>query len=136
MKSKMTVFLSYVREDTKVAGVLRAGLSKAGFEVWDPAERLMPGDNWALQLGKALQKADAMVVLLSPAAIASAHVQREIEYALGDERFKGRLLPVVVRSVKEVPWILEKLNVLRIESDPERESRRVVAALRRMQHAA
>lgn len=88
MKSKMTVFLSYVREDTKVAGVLRAGLSKAGFEVWDPAERLMPGDNWALHLGKALQKADAMVVLLSPAAIASAHV--EIEYALGDERFKGR----------------------------------------------
>lgn len=136
MKSKMTVFLSYAREDTKVAGVLRAGLSKAGFEAWDPAERLMPGDNWALQLGKALQKADAMVVLLSPAAIASAHVQREIDYALGDERFKGRLLPVVVRSVKEIPWILEKLNLLRIESDPERESRRVVAALRRMQHAA
>jgi hypothetical protein len=56
-----------------------------------------------------------MVVLLSPAALTSAFVQREIEYALGDERFKGRLVPVVVRSVKEIPWILEKLDVLRIE---------------------
>jgi hypothetical protein len=84
MKSKMRVFLSHAREDAKVADVLRAGLSKAGFEVWHDAEQLMPGDNWALELGKALQKAQAMVVLLSPSALTSPSVQREIEYALGD----------------------------------------------------
>lgn len=136
MKSKMKVFLSHAREDATVADVLRAGLAKAGFEVWPDAQQLMPGDNWALELGKTLQKAEAMVVLLSPAALTSPYVQREIEYALGDQRFKGRLVPVVVRSVKEIPWILEKLDVLRIESDPERESRRVVEALRRIQKAA
>ena len=136
MKSKLKVFLSHAQEDAKVASVLRAGLAKAGFEVWDPAEQVKAGDNWALELGKALQKAEAMVVLLSPAALTSAFVQREIEYALGDERFKGRLVPVVVRSVKEIPWILEKLDVLRIESNPERESRRVVEVLRRIENAA
>jgi hypothetical protein len=37
-------------------------LEKGGFEVWDPAARLTPGDNWALEQGKALEDAEAMVV--------------------------------------------------------------------------
>ena len=135
MKSKMRVYVSHAHEDDNVAGVLRTLLSKAGFEVWDPAERVLPGDNWALELGKALQRAQVMVVLLSPAALASKWVQWEIEYALGDERFKGRLVPVVIRSVKEIPWILEKLDVIRIELNPERQSRRVVEAVRRIENA-
>jgi TIR domain-containing protein len=132
----LRVFLSYAERDDKPAQALRTELEKGGLEVWDPAAKLSPGDNWALELGKALQDADAMVVLLSPAALASAHVQREIDYALGEPRFKGRLIPVVVRPVKEIPWILETLHVLRIDADVERGSRRVLEALKRIQTAA
>ena len=130
------VFLSYDHKDEKLAHAIRADLQAAGFDVWDPAAKLQPGENWALEVGKALKDAEAMVVLLSPAALGSEHVKREIEYALGDVRFKGRLLPVVIRPVKEIPWILETLQVLRIEADPERGRRRVVEALRRIQTAA
>lgn len=132
----MRVYLSFAPQDAKVAAVLRTGLAQAGFEVWDATKEVLPGDNWALELGKALQRAQVMVVLLSPASLAATWVQREIEYALGDERFKGRLVPVVVRSVKEIPWILEKLDVIRIDSNPERQSERVVEAVRRIQNAA
>ena len=104
MKPKgFRVFLSYAKRDDKLAQALRAALGKGGFAVWDAASRLTPGDNWALEQGKALEDAEAMVVLLSPAALASDHVQREIDYALGEPRFKGRLIPVVVRPVKEIP---------------------------------
>jgi hypothetical protein len=130
------VFLSYAERDEKFARSIRAELEKGSFVVWDASAKITPGENWALELGKALREADAMVVLLSPAALASDHVKREIEYALGEPRFKGRLLPVVVRAVKEVPWILETLNVVRIESDPERGGRRVLEALKRIKHAA
>jgi hypothetical protein len=130
------VFLSYAQRDDKLAQALRTELEKGGFEVWDAAARLTPGDNWALEQGKALADAEAMVVLLSPAALASDHVQREIDYALGEPRFKGRLIPVVVRPVKEIPWILETLQILRIDADPERGSRRVLEALKRIQRAA
>ena len=65
-----------------------------------------------------------------------SHVKREIDYALGEPRFKRRLIPVVVRPVKEIPWILETLQVLRIDADPERGSRRVLDALKRSQTAA
>jgi hypothetical protein len=137
MKSQgFRVFLSYAQRDDKLAQALRTELEKGGFEVWDAAARLAPGDNWALEQGKALEDAKAMVVLLSPAALASDHVQREIDYALGEPRFKGRLIPVVVRPVKEIPWILETLQVLRIDADPERGSRRVLDALKRIQSAA
>jgi hypothetical protein len=132
----LRVFLSYAQRDDKLAQALRAALEKGGFQVWDPAARLTPGDNWALEQGKALDDAEAMVVLLSPAALASDYVQREIDYALGEPRFKGRLIPVVVRPVKEIPWILETLQVLKIDADPERGSRRVLEALKRIQNAA
>ncbi len=137
MKSQgLRVFLSYAKRDDKLAQALRTELEKGGFEVWDAAAKLTPGDNWALEQGKALEDAEAMVVLLSPAALASDHVQREIDYALGEPRFKGRLIPVVVRPVKEIPWILETLQILRIDADPERGSRRVLEALKRIQSAA
>jgi hypothetical protein len=136
MKPRFRVFLSHATQDEKAASALRTALGDAGFEVWDPARQLMPGSNWALEVGRAMGQADAMVVLLSPAATSSPHVQRDIEYALGDVRFKGRLLPVVVKPVKDIPWILETLDVLRIASDPSRGSRRVVEALRRIQAAA
>jgi hypothetical protein len=130
------VFLSYAHKDEKLAHAIAEDLRAAGFAVWDPIAKLQPGENWALEVGKALRDAEAMVVLLSPAALGSEHVKRDIEYALGDVRFKGRLLPVVIRPVKEIPWILETLQVLRIEADPERGRRRVVEVLRRIQTAA
>ena len=132
----LKVFLSYADRDDKLAQALRIELEKGGLEVWDPVARLTPGDNWALEQGKALQDAEAIVVLLSPAALAADHVKREIDYALGEPRFKGRLIPVVVRPVKEIPWILETLQVLRIDADLGRGSRRVLEALKRIQTAA
>jgi len=132
----MKVFLSYADRDEKIARIIRTELEKGGFQVWDPVTNLAPGDNWALELGKALKDAQAMVVLLSPAALASNNVRREIEYALGEVRLKGRLVPAVIRPVKEIPWILETLKVVRIDSDPERGSRRVAQELKRIQTAA
>ncbi len=62
----MKVFLSYSAEDREVAKDLATQLANAGLETWDPAEALFPGDNWALRIGKALEEADAMIVLVSP----------------------------------------------------------------------
>ncbi len=132
----MKVFLSYAARDARIAKIVASRLSEAGFSVWNPADQIMPGDNWALELGRALNKADAIVVLLSPAALAAPTVQREIDFALGNPRFKGRLVPVVVRPVKSIPWILETLPTFKITSDPDRASRQVVQALRRIKSAA
>src|SRR2546426_7526737 len=110
----MRVFLSYSNDDREVARKLASHLAKAGLETWDPAEALFPGDNWALRIGEALREADAMVVLISPKSVKSEQVQHEIQYALGAPHYKGRLIPVVIKPTKDMPWILKKFPTVQI----------------------
>jgi len=56
--------------------------------VWDPDAELFPGDNWHLEIGKALAAAEAMIVLMSPAAAESKMLLEEISYALGKKNSK------------------------------------------------
>lgn len=111
------VFLSHAAEDRDLVRELTAGLAAAGHEVWSPDLNLFPGDNWGLEVGKALEKADALVVLISPEAVASPWFAREIEYALGSKRFENRLLPVVVRPTDDIPWILRRFQMVTGEGD-------------------
>jgi len=103
----MSVFISHALEDQEWARELMSRLSESGIEVWDPASQVFPGDNWALKIGQALEKSNAMVVLLSPAAAKSEPVQRDVQYALGSKRFKNRLIPVMIKSTTRFPWILK-----------------------------
>ncbi len=59
-----------------------------------------------------MKSAEAMVVLLSPEAIESRWVSHEIEYALGAKRLQDRLIPVLVRPTKKIPWILRELQLI------------------------
>ncbi len=73
-----------------------------------------------------------MVVLLTPDAMRSRWVRSEIEYALGEARFRGRLIPVVVGSPEklrdeDVPWILWKLKTIRLEQANEDEGIKEIA---------
>jgi hypothetical protein len=110
------VYLSYGRADLKPAREISASLQSAGFEVWDPEREILPGSNFAASLQRALDTADAMVVLLSPDFSGSKYLRHEVEFALGNERFSGRLVPVLLRETKDYPWILEKLQMIRERS--------------------
>jgi hypothetical protein len=125
----MNVFLSYSEADRKWAEQLRSGLSEAGLEVWNPARDLVPGSNWHLELGKALERSEAMIVLLSPSAVKSSSVLAEIEYALGAAQFRGRLISVLLRPTEEVPWILHNLPFIRATKDIPETVQRITSAL-------
>jgi hypothetical protein len=123
----MNVFISHVAADQPFVSSLSKTLKRGGLKVWDRS-RLVPGSNIALEVGKALDEADAVVVVLSPEAIKSEWVRHEIEFAIGSSKFKGRLVPVLVRRTTEVPWILRELPQW-IESDDPREAGRYIVSL-------
>jgi hypothetical protein len=127
----MRVFISYTAADEGFARRLRSHLSRRGCRAWLSSEQLFPGDNWLLKTGEALQQSKAMVVLLSPDSIKSEWMRREVEYAIGDRNYKGRVFPVVVRPTDEVPWILRKFPILRANNNPAEISKRIATALRR-----
>lgn len=120
----MKVFISHAEKDGELAYRLAQKLTAAGLDVWVPADEIFPGDNWALKRGQALQKAELMVVLLTPKAISSdSNLQADVQYALGELRFKGRFLTVFVGSPNllkgNVPWILLKQPYVQAPRDTE-----------------
>lgn len=111
----MQVFISYSQLDSPLAAQVSEALKKTGLKVWDAQVNLLPGDNWAAQVGRALEESDAMVVLLTPHSISSPHVKAEMAYALGSKSYSNRLIPVAVGGREqlpkgEIPWIVRKLH--------------------------
>lgn len=125
----MKVFLSYASVDNKWASKLRERLAHAGLEVWDPNREVLPGQDWSAKISGALRASDAMVVLVSPEAAGSDSVRREIEYALGSPRYADRLIPVVIRPTRKLPWILERLQMVPLNNNIERATRAIVKRL-------
>jgi len=127
----MQVFLSYENSDNEFASALSRELEKRGLSVWLDKRNLLPGDNWSLEIGKAMAKSQAMIVLISPESMRSDKVRQEIEYALGHSSFKRRVFPVEVRPTEtdDVPWILRKFNILRGTQSPAKISSAIWNAL-------
>jgi TIR domain len=103
-------FISYTKSDREAALELFARLRAAGVDAWLDAVSLYPGDNWSLEIGKALDKSDAIVALVSVAALDSEGFRRELQYALGAKRFQNRLFTVVLepQAAEKLPWILRE----------------------------
>jgi hypothetical protein len=128
------VFLSYARADQRAAREISASLRGAGFDVWDPEREILPGSDFVASLQDALNTSDAMVVLISPDSSGSRNVEHEVGFALGAERFDGRLIPVLLRETKDYPWIFEKLPMIR-EHNPRVAARAVAVILSQPAHA-
>lgn len=107
----MQVFLSYAHRDAPLARALAADLTKRGLRVWSHEAELLPGDNVWLRNGEALKHSEAMVVFVSPEAMRSEWVQSEIDYALANRNYEGRVFPVEVRPTSSMPWIFRKFKV-------------------------
>lgn len=111
----MKVFISYSHKDEFVAEKLVDILKAAGLEAWYDKQEIMPGENWGEKIAEGLKESTAMVVLLTPDALKSSHVLWDISYALGDQAYNRRLIPVLLGSPEEFqndnfPWILKRLK--------------------------
>jgi hypothetical protein len=125
------VFLSYSQEGRHVADRIARDLTDAGIEVWYDAN-LDIGDNWTEVIFQSLQSAAAVILLLSPASIASESVKAEWEYAL---HHSARILPVRIPWTgffADVPEGLKNLQYLDLGENYELALARLVAEIRHL----
>jgi hypothetical protein len=120
----MKVFISHARKDAELALRLARRMVEAGLDVWNPDEEIVPGENWAMKLGEALESSELMVLLLTPGAFEEdSMLQRDIEYALGAKKYQDRLLTVFVGatagSPDDVPWILLRQLYVQVPRDTD-----------------
>lgn len=88
------IFISYAHEDEEFAHQLSLRLRESGRVSWQDIKNLRGGDHWQSTIDNALRGAEALVVVMSPAATKSQYVTYEWAYALG----AGVLVIPVIRK--------------------------------------
>src|ERR1044071_8447729 len=79
----LRAFLCHSSGDKEVVRLLYNRLTSDGIDTWFDDENLAPGQEWALEIFKAVRNADAVIVCLSQTSISrKGFVQKEIKYAL------------------------------------------------------
>src|SRR5262249_61206762 len=108
---RLRVFISYSRKDEDFAQDLLAGLRAAGFEPYLDKHDIAAGEDWEARLGRLIEAADTVVIVISPDAVASDRCAWEVERT---GALKKRLLPIVWRRVEEahVPPRLKQANYI------------------------
>lgn len=91
--STATLFVSHASEDAQAAADIVEEFTGAGIATWLATRDIQVGDNYAAQIYNAVVKSTHLLVLLSPASVASQHVQREVNLALDQGKV---ILPLVV----------------------------------------
>lgn len=123
------VFLTYSLKDEREAARIRDELQQYGLDVWWDAE-LPAQKNWASEVGRALKRSDSMIVLVTPHAMNSDLVRRELEHAITHENFCQRVFPVIIEPTDELPGFFSRLPVVDATKDRTRGLRKVARAIR------
>ncbi len=111
---KLLVFLSHASEDKPRVRKLCKRLRDDGFDPWLDEERLLPGQDWNLEIGQAMRASQAILLCFSKLSVAKeGYVQREYkkarEYQL--EKPEGTIFVIPVRLDDcEVPFLLRDLQ--------------------------
>lgn len=81
---KLKVFLCHSKEDKPIVRELYQRLLAEGWiDPWLDEEKLLPGHDWDMEIEKAVEAADAVIVCLSNNSVTKeGYVQRELRLAL------------------------------------------------------
>jgi TolB-like protein len=75
------VFVSYASQDAAVANSIVENLESQGLKCWMAPRDVKPGAQYADAIVRAINDANAVVLVMSASAVDSAHVAREVERA-------------------------------------------------------
>ena len=116
------VFLSHVSSDRRFASRLADELSRHRVLHWYSQRTIQGAQQWHDEIGKALARCDWFLIVLSPPAVRSAWVKRELLYALQRRRYRNRIAPLLHRRCKyeQLSWTLDSIQQIDFTNDFER----------------
>ena len=104
---QLSIFLCHSKSDKPKVRDLYQRLRAEGIDPWLDEEKLLPGQNWELEVQKAVRSSDIVIVCLSRTAINKAgYIHKEIKYALdiADQQPENTIFLIPVKFEKcEVP---------------------------------
>lgn len=98
---KLRVFLCHASQDKPAVRELYQRLLAEGWiDPWLDEEKLLPGQDWNMEIEKAVETTDAVIVCLSKNSVTKeGYVQRELRFALNlaDEKPEGTIFVIPFR---------------------------------------
>lgn len=103
----LNVFLSHAKEDSEQVAQLYENLRARGVNPWMDDENLVPGQDWKLEIERAIRESHVVIVCLSQSSVDKrGYFQKEIRIALDkyEQEPEGAIFLVPVRLEEcEVP---------------------------------
>ena len=94
------LFIAHSSHDDAFVRTLREALADHGIDGWIDSRELQGGDLLWSELQKAIEKASAFAVVVSPAALQSNWVGKELRHALAVQKERGKdKFPVIPLSL-------------------------------------
>lgn len=96
------IFISHSKEDKETAEKVVEFLEAEKLKCWITPRDIKAGAHWTEEIVTAIEKCDAVILILSGHSNASPHVRREIEQAV---TLCKRIVPLVIEDVKLSKWM-------------------------------
>lgn len=96
----MKIFLSYAREDQDRVLDLYRKLKEDGYDAWIDGDKLLPGQDWDLEIKNAIKSSDVVILCLTKISVNKrGYVQREMKQALDlfQEKLEGDIFIIPAR---------------------------------------
>lgn len=108
------VFISHSDQDRQFVTNVVEALQRHGIPAWYSRKNLVGAQQWHDEIGAALQRCDWFAIVLSPNSIKSMWVKRELVFALQEERFENKIVPLLYLpcEYKQFSWTLSSYQMI------------------------
>ena len=108
------VFLSHSSQDRQFASDIVTVMTRHQVPVWYSQTNILGAQQWQVEIGAALQRCDWFAVILSPRSVESMWVKRELSYALQQNRFDNRIVPIIQQPAdfELLSWTLSTFQMV------------------------
>ncbi len=113
------VFLSHSSKDRAFIRKLAKLFKRAGIPYWYSASHIAGAKQWHDEIGRALARCDWFIVVLSPHSVKSTWVKHELLYALNQNRYNERIVPLLHRDCNhaKLSWTLSQYEFVDFTTD-------------------
>lgn len=108
------IFLSHSDQDRQFVERLVSVMRRHGLPVWYSRTDVLGGQQWHDEIGEALRRCDWFVLVLSPSALESMWVKREMNFALNQNRFENKIVPLLYQhcAYEQLSWTLHSFQMI------------------------
>jgi len=128
MPPRKPCFLSHSSRDRRFVARLAQVLKRHKIKYWYSATHIAAAKQWHDEIGKALERCGWFLVVLTPDSVRSAWVKRELLFALNDNRYNEKIIPLLLKPCnhRALSWTLAEFQFVNFTGDFEEACRQLL----------